>query len=389
MAADPHGSDSASTPEPSREESRTEFDMTPPPIPSVKRPMAKSTTPSLDFLRPGEAPGEIGRLGGYRIQKVIGTGGMGVVFQAEDPSLKRLVALKVMKPLLAVHDNARKRFTREAQSAAAINHDHVVHIYQVGEDQGVPFLAMELLEGESLDVVLRREKQLSLAEVLRISREVAAGLSAAHRRGLIHRDVKPANIVLVPLEPTVQVARMLTDGSDFMLSAANGQTDSGSATSPSDDGNGEGNHSLARRAGMAADMWLTRVKIVDFGLARATEGDEELTQSGQVTGTPQYMSPEQVEGQDVDPRSDLFSLGCVMYRMLCGETPFSGRSSSALLLAIAERPHKPLREHWPNVPAHVEEVVNRLLAKNPSDRFQTALELMQTLTELAGQANLP
>jgi len=379
MMAEPQDSDSPITPEDSREDLRTEFDMTPPPVPSVRRPTPKSTTPSLDFLRPGEAPGELGRLGGYRILKVLGTGGMGVVFQAEDPSLKRLVALKVMKPLLAVHDNARKRFTREAQSAAAVTHDHVVRIYQVGEDHGVPFLAMELLEGEPLDTRLRREKTLPLLEVLRIGREVASGLAAAHRRGLVHRDIKPANIILEPIDPTLHGERSFGDrsGSITPVSTTTGEP-GGVSPRTNDDEQVRG----LTPPGSPDISFPTTVKIVDFGLARATEGDSELTQSGHVTGTPQYMSPEQAEGHDVDHRSDLFSLGCVMYRMLCGETPFSGRSSSALLLAIAERPHKPIADHRADVPPRIEAVINRLLAKSPNDRFQTAIELMQTLAEL-------
>ena len=382
MMAEPHDSERPITPEDSREELHTEFDMTPPPVPSVKRPTPKSTTPSLDFLRPGEAPGEIGRLGGYRILKVLGTGGMGVVFQAEDPSLKRFVALKVMKPLLAVHDNARLRFTREAQSAAAVNHDHVVRIYQVGEDHGVPFLAMELLEGEPLDTRLRREKTLPLLEVLRIGREVASGLAAAHRRGLVHRDIKPANIILEPIDPTLHGERAFGDRSGTMTPTTPIPIPTGEpgGVSPGT-GGGEQVRGLAP-PGSPEVSFPTSVKIVDFGLARAIEDDVELTQSGHVTGTPQYMSPEQAEGHDIDHRSDLFSLGCVMYRMLCGETPFSGRSSSALLLAIAERPHKPIASHRADVPPRVEEVINRLLAKSPNDRFQTAIELMQTLAEI-------
>lgn len=347
--------------------------MTPPPVASVRRPITTSTTPSLDFLYPGETNDEIGRLGGYRIRSVLGSGGMGVVLKAEDPNLKRLVALKVMKPLVAVHDTARKRFMREAQSAASINHDHVVRIYQVGEDRGVPYIAMELLEGEPLDTKLRREKRLSLAETLRITREVASGLAAAHRRELVHRDIKPANIVLEPVDPTIHFERTGGDGSG--VTTPTSVVTSIARDIPASD-------SATTRSRSAYSM---TVKIVDFGLARATQDDTELTQSGQVTGTPQYMSPEQAEGHDVDHRSDLFSLGCVMYRMLAGETPFSGRSSSALLLAITERPHKPIRDHLPGVPRCVEKVVDRLLAKKPDDRFQSALELMHALAELERQ----
>jgi serine/threonine protein kinase len=148
------------------------------------------------FLGPPEAPDELGRLGPYRVLSVLGAGGMGVVFRAEDPQLNRPVALKAMLPTAAGAESGRQRFLREARAAAAIKHDHVVSVYQVGEDRGVPFLAMEFLEGEPLDKRLRREGKLPLAEVLRFGREIALGLAAAHKRGLIHRDSKPANLWL-------------------------------------------------------------------------------------------------------------------------------------------------------------------------------------------------
>jgi serine/threonine protein kinase len=149
-----------------------------------------------DLLAPAQGPGEIGRLGPYRVLEVVGRGGMGVVFRAEDPSLERVVALKAMLPTLAARPHAKKRFLREAKIAASIKHDHIVTIYQVGEDRGAPFLAMEFLQGEPLDRRLKREGKLPVREVLRIGREVAAGLAAAHEQNLIHRDIKPANIWL-------------------------------------------------------------------------------------------------------------------------------------------------------------------------------------------------
>ena len=219
----------------------------------------------IDFLAPSQAADELGRLGCYRVLKVLGHGGMGVVFEAEDPQLRRKVALKAMLPTLAASETARKRFLREAQTAAAIEHDHIVPIFQVGEDRGVPFIAMPLLKGEPLDRRLLRESRLPLSEVIRIGRETAAGLAAAHKKGLIHRDIKPAN------------------------------------------------------------LWLEetgRVKILDFGLARAAADSGQLTQSGAIIGTPAYMAPEQVDGKTLDARCDLFSLGCVLYRLSTGELPF-------------------------------------------------------------------
>src|SRR5262249_5905800 len=148
------------------------------------------------FLAPSQAADELGRLGPYRVLEVLGSGGMGVVFRAEDPQLRRQVALKAMLPALAANKSARQRFLREARAAASIKHEHIVTIYQVSEDRGVPFLAMEFLEGESLDDRAKRMGQLPLAEALRIGREIASGLEAAHEHGLIHRDIKPANIWL-------------------------------------------------------------------------------------------------------------------------------------------------------------------------------------------------
>jgi serine/threonine protein kinase len=245
--------------------------------PSVAGP--KQTDRHLfDFLAPPKGPDELGRLGPYRVLKVLGHGGMGVVFEAEDPQLRRKVALKAMLPTLAASETARQRFLREAQTAAAIEHDHIVHIYQVGEDRGVPFIAMAFLKGESLDQRLARQNRLLLPEVVRIGRETAAGLAAADQQGLIHRDIKPAN------------------------------------------------------------LWLEetgRVKILDFGLARAAEDKAHLTQSGAIVGTPAYMAPEQVNGQTLDARCDLFSVGCVLYRLSTGELPFKGRDTISTLMAVA------------------------------------------------------
>jgi serine/threonine protein kinase len=200
------------------------------------------------FLHPPLAPDELGRLGPYRVLQVLGAGGMGIVFHAEDPQLKRSVALKAMLPTLGGNESARKRFLREAQAAAAISHDNVVHIYQVGEDHGVPFMAMQFLEGEPLDSRLNREGLLSPAEAVRIGRETAEGLAAAHQRGLIHRDIKPANLW------------------------------------------------LERPGG--------RVKILDFGVARATSDSAQLTQTGAIVGTPAYMAPEQARAKSIDHRRD-------------------------------------------------------------------------------------
>ncbi len=280
----------------------------------------------IDFLTPPQAPDELGRLGPYRILRVLGAGGMGVVYQAEDPNLKRHVALKAMLPALASSASARQRFLREAQSAAAIEHDHIVHIYQVAEDRGIPFLAMQFLRGEPLDQRLARETKLPLGEVVRIGRETATGLAAAHARGLIHRDIKPANLWL------------------------EGETG--------------------------------RVKILDFGLARAAADDVHLTQPGAIMGTPAYMAPEQAGGQSVDARCDLFSLGCVLYRLSTGVQPFAGSDAISTLMAVATHHPSPPCVVDRRVPVALSELIMRLLAKKPEDRPESALAVVASLRAL-------
>ncbi|HVX13044.1 MAG TPA: protein kinase [Pirellulales bacterium] len=274
------------------------------------------------LLDPPEGEGELGRFGGYRVLRVLGAGGMGLVFDAEDPKLRRRVALKVMKRSLAARDEHRQRFLREARAAAAIEHTHIVTVYQVGEHGGLPFMAMQLLKGESLDDRLRREPRLPLDECLRIGRETAEALAEAHQRNLIHRDIKPANIWL------------------------------------------EG-----------ASGW---VKLVDFGLAHAAE-DVHLTQTGAILGTPAYMSPEQARGEAVDGRTDLYSLGAVLYKLTTGNIPFGGASTMAVLMALAtETPRRP-RELNPDLPPALDDLLMRLLAKKPDERFTSANEVAEAI----------
>jgi serine/threonine protein kinase len=278
------------------------------------------------LLAPPQQAGEMGRIGSYKVLKVLGRGAMGGVFQAEDIPLARPVALKVLLPALGSTPEGRTRFLREAQAAAALQHDHIVTIFQVGEDRGVPFLAMQLLEGETLEDRLQREPRLPLRTILRLSREIADGLAAAHTRHLIHRDIKPGNI-------------WLEAGRD-------------------------------------------RVKILDFGLARALGDDARITQTGAVLGTPAYMSPEQARGQAVGTRSDLFSLGCVMYHLCTGQLPFPGKDTLATLSALALEQPPPVKELNPAVPLELSELVTRLLAKDPVDRPASAREVVETLTQI-------
>ncbi len=236
--------------------------------PPSEAPDGGHTSLLTEFLAPPQAAGELGRLGGFRILKILGHGGMGVVFQGEDPRLGRQVAIKALLPHLAGSTSSQQRFLREARAAATLEHDHIVPILQVGEERGAPFIVMPLLKGESLEDRLRRDAALPLPEVLRIGRETAEGLAAAHEKKLIHRDIKPANL---------------------WLEAPRG-----------------------------------RVKILDFGLARPVAQESCLTQHGAVIGTPAYMAPEQGGGQAVDTRCDLFSLGVVLYRLCTGQLPFHG-----------------------------------------------------------------
>jgi serine/threonine protein kinase len=275
------------------------------------------------LLAPPQQADEIGRLGDYRVLRLLGAGAMGVVFLAEDVRLARPVALKAMLPALSNVPEARARFLREAKAAAALQHDHVVTVYQVGEDRGIPFLAMQLLEGETLEDRLRRESPLPLRVVLRIGREIAEGLAAAHARGLVHRDIKPANI-------------WLEAGRD-------------------------------------------RVKILDFGLARLATEDARVSRSGAILGTPAYMAPEQARGEVIGTRADLFSLGCVLYRLATGRLPFQGNDTLAILTALALVVPAPLRELNPAMPAELEDLVARLLEKEPADRPRSAREVAAAL----------
>jgi serine/threonine protein kinase len=303
---------------------------------AVKRRRVEALTDEQEWrklLGPPAGPDEIGRLGNYRVLKVLGSGGMGVVFAAQDAKLRRQVALKVMKPVTGDPERARQRFLREARSAAALQHDHVVTIFQVGEENGMPFLAMQLLQGETLEERLLREPQLPIAEVLRIGREIAEGLAAAHATGVIHRDIKPSNIWL-------------------------------------------------ESAGGRKSRYEGRVKIVDFGLARASNEELQLTRTGTVMGTPSFMSPEQARGAKLDHRSDLFSLGGVMYRMTTGRNPFEADDPSTLLMAVAQEQPPPMSAYRPDVPNALSALVQRLMIKHPSGRVDSGAETAEILRSI-------
>ena len=279
---------------------------------------------NLDFLTRSGVSGALGRISTFTVKRVIGRGGMGIVLQATDAALGRDVAIKVLDPQLASNDVARQRFCREARAAAAVSHDNLVTVFQVDEDpkSGLPFIVMQLVAGESLEQKLKRVGRLSVVESVRLGAQCAAGLASSHAAGLIHRDIKPGNI-------------LLEAGTD-------------------------------------------KAKLTDFGLARAAE-DDKLTRTGFVAGTPLYMAPEQARGDDIDARADLFSLGSVLYETLAGKPPFEGRTPLAVLRRVADEAHTPLSEFNPSVPVWLEDAIDRLLAKFPADRFQTAQEFSDFL----------
>jgi serine/threonine protein kinase len=296
----------------------------------------------LSFLYPAHKPGLLGMLGPYEVEEEIGRGGMGVVLKARDPALDRVVALKVLSPRLAASATARRRFMREGRSAAAVYHEHIVAIYSVNEASGLPYLAMQYVAGESLQDRLDREGPLELLEIVEIARQAATGLAAAHGHGLIHRDIKPANLLL--------------DARDADRGAK-----------------GEPVHVAPFPA-----FRPFRVKITDFGLARMVD-DVGMTQNGVVAGTPEYMAPEQARGEPVDHRSDLFSLGSVLYALCAGVSPFHGTTAVAVIHKVCEQEPAPLRSLNPETPDWLERFIARLLAKNPADRFQSTSQVVVLL----------
>lgn len=275
----------------------------------------------LDFLAPAQKEGSLGRLGHYEVLEVVGRGGMGIVLKAFDEKLQRVVAIKTMLAQLATSANARQRFVREAQAAAAIRNEHVIDIHAVEETAELPYLVMEYVSGVSLQERLDRSR-LQLQEILRIGMQAARGLAAAHAQGLVHRDVKPANILL--------------------------------------------------------ENGVERVKITDFGLARTVD-DASLTQSGIIAGTPQFMAPEQARGEHVDHRADLFGLGSLLYVMCTGRPPFHAETTMGVLKRVCEDTPHAIRDLNPEIPDWLVAMIARLLAKNPGERFASAAEVAHYL----------
>jgi serine/threonine-protein kinase len=272
-------------------------------------------------MRPAPGPGD--RVGPYQLEVELGHGGMGRVFRARDSRLGRVVAIKLIRPEYAGDEQFRRRFEREARTISTLSHPHVCALYDIAEHDGVAYLVMEHVEGETLDRVLAH-RALSTDEVRTLATQIASALAAAHAHGIVHRDLKPSNVMVTPFG----------------------------------------------------------AKVLDFGLAKAaarfdprsetTLAESALTKPGQVVGTPAYMSPEQARGELTDERSDLYAMGCLMFRMVTGETPCRGHTLAEVLLSHAQDPIPPLRSPYGPVPAEVQALSNRALAKHPGDRFASA-----------------
>ena len=286
----------------------------------------------LGFLDPTDDPHMLGRFAGYEICGLVGCGGMGIVLKGRDLSLDRIIAIKVLNPSYAGQSAARQRFAREAQAAAAVVHDNVIAIHGVSEWNELPFLVMPYIKGESLQQRIDRAAPLNWEGLLQVSIQIARGLAAAHDQGLIHRDIKPANILTLES--------------------------------------------------------VSRVIITDFGLAR-TADDANLTRSGVLAGTPQYMSPEQVKSEHLDGRSDLFSLGSLMYAMACGRPPFRSETPYGVMRQITDTPHVPLSVIRNDTPVWLDAIVQQLLSKNAADRFPSASALADRLEECLSHLRHP
>jgi len=275
------------------------------------------------------------KLGRYEIREIVGEGAMARVYKAYDPEIDRTLAVKLLKSQLADDDQYRLRFLREARAAGVLSHPNIVTIFDVGVDGKKPYIAMELIEGMTLSEVLGSDKVLSVKEIVEIGIQLSRALDYAHRKGVIHRDIKPGNIML--LNET------------------------------------------------------TTVKVADFGICRidGAEGGEQnqQTQLGDVLGTPNYMSPEQVMGQKVDSRSDLFSVGVVLYKLLTNALPFEGDSVISVAYKIAKSEAPPVQTLRPEIPLTLRRIVERALKKQPEKRFQTGEELAVALIGVARELN--
>lgn len=310
--------------EPERESGRVVLHL-PPPEDSLEATL-RIANPGTVVLGPNIPTENLHRLGSYDLIEQLGSGGMGIVYAARDRESGQVFALKILRPTLIMEAEAKARFQREARAMAAIGHQRIVPVVRIGEDNGIPYIVMPLLMGETLEDRLAGPETLTIDEVTRIGIEIAEGLDVAHQHGLIHRDIKPANV---------------------WLEAPN-----------------------------------ESVCLLDFGLAREISKQTLLTDHGTVMGTPAYMSPEQARGERLDPRSDLFSLGCILYQMTAGIRPFDG-PMPVNILAQLESYHPPrVTARNPAIPTLLSNLIMELLAKNPKDRPASARVVMERLRRI-------
>ncbi len=307
--------------------------------PSQQQPTGSSTGQTSERANPSSIVGKtlpgggtgsdlsVKQVGRYLIKGLIGRGGMASVFKAHDPGIGRDVAIKFLHASFCADEDYRARFLQEARAAGGLSHQNIVTVHDVGEIEGRPYMAMELLEGEPLNEVMSKGAQLAVRDVIVIGIQLAKALGYAHRRGIVHRDIKPGNIM------------------------------------------------LQRR-----DM---SIRVTDFGIAHVDSPDaEQRTRVGDVLGTPQYMSPEQTRGEKLDGRSDLFSTGILLYQLLTGKRPFQGDTLIAVAVRIANESPEPIEKLRPEVPTSVRRVIDRCLSKLPEKRFQTGEELAEALTRV-------
>ena len=267
------------------------------------------------------------RIGSYRVDGVIGAGGMGIVYRAYDEALQRPVALKTLLPALSVDPEFVARFKREAQSAAALNHVNITQIYAIGQEGPTPFFAMEMIQGRSLDAIIKEKGALDPLQAARYMQQTAQGLRQAAQRHLIHRDVKPSNLML---------------------------TEEGI------------------------------VKITDFGLAKASQSQTQLTATGEILGSPGYISPEQAQGLEIDARSDIYSLGATFYHLVTGKLPFDAPTPVAMIIRHMNDPLRPPRAANPAVPYPISALIQRMMAKRPGERFQDYDALLKEFDRAIG-----
>ena len=302
-----------------RQERELSADASAPPPPPPPPP-EESTTPKLDNLgaRLQDALGE-----SYAVERQLGAGGFAVVYLVRDVQLKRKLAVKVLSPDVIASHSVLERFRREAETVAQLSHPHIVPLHFIGQKDDLVYLVMEAIDGGSLADRLEREGQLPIGDAARIFGEVASALAHAHKRGVVHRDIKPQNVLL--------------------------------------------------------DAESGRALVTDFGIARTAEGGS-LTATGMVIGTPAYLSPEQVTGEPSDHRADIYALGVMMYQMLAGETPFKGATPAAVLMKRLGGPPEPLKKLRPDAPQQLTEIIDACLATDPNERIQSAGDIVRALT---------